>query len=125
MPSLQAIAQSEAAPIPCSLVLAHREYEAWFLASIESLRGKRGIRADAVSHSRPEEPRNAKGQLEDRMNQGQSYQETSDQAAFSALFDMKLTYQHFRSFRRMVKVFGDMVTACDASPRSDWPPVGW
>jgi hypothetical protein len=42
-------AQAAAAGKPCAVVMAYREYEAWFLASIESLRGKRGIRADAES----------------------------------------------------------------------------
>ena len=125
MPTLQAIAQAEAGPIPCSIVLAHREYEAWFLASIESLRGKRGVRADAVSHPRPEEPRDAKGQLENRMERGRSYHETSDQAALSAEFDMKPAYQQCRSFRRMVKVFGDLVVDGGASSATVWPPDGW
>ena len=35
--------QGEAAGKPCAAVMAYREYEAWFLACIESLRGKRGI----------------------------------------------------------------------------------
>ena len=68
--------------------MAYREYEAWFLASIESLRGQRGIRQDAQSHPAPEEPRGAKGQLEARLEQGRSYSETADQAALSATFDL-------------------------------------
>src|SRR2546426_7135782 len=46
--------------VPCAVVLAHREYEAWFLASLESLRGRRGIRGDAEAHPDPEEPRDRK-----------------------------------------------------------------
>ena len=42
------------------VVLAHREFEAWFLAAIESLRGTGGIRADAESHHDPESPREQK-----------------------------------------------------------------
>jgi len=41
-PVLQAWAEAEARPLPCMVVLAHREYEAWFLAATESLRGIRG-----------------------------------------------------------------------------------
>jgi hypothetical protein len=125
MPTLQVIAQNEAGPIPCSIVLAHREYEAWFLASIYSLRGKRSVRADADPHPHPEKPRGAKGQLEARMEEGKSYHETSDQAALSAIFDMKTAYQQCRSFRRMVKVFGDTVVAGGVSLGTVWPPVGW
>ena len=49
--------------VPCAVVMATREYEAWFLATIESLRGKRGIRADAVSHANPESPAGPKERL--------------------------------------------------------------
>jgi hypothetical protein len=125
MPTLQAIAQSEAGPIPCLVVLAHREYEAWFLASIESLRRKRGVRADAESHPRPEEPRDAKGQLEMRMEKGKSYHETSDQAALSAEFDMKPAYRQCRSFRRMVKAYIEIAVALGANLPGPWPPADW
>ena len=125
VPTLHAIAQDEAGRIPCSIVLAHREYEAWFLASIESLRGKRSVRADADPHPHPEEPRGAKGQLEARMEKGKSYHESSDQAALSALFDMKPAFQQCRSFRRMVKAFGDTVVAGGESLGTVWPPAGW
>ena len=40
-PTVQAWAAAVATHIPCSVVIAHREYEAWFLAAIESLRGYR------------------------------------------------------------------------------------
>jgi hypothetical protein len=102
--------------------MAYREYEAWFLASIESLRGKRGIRQDAESHPNPEQPTGAKGQLEDQMQQGRSYSETADQPALSAEFDMKPAYQKCRSFRHLVKVFGELATAAGVSPQANWPP---
>ena len=35
--------------VPCGVVLAHREYEAWFLAAIESLRGHRSVRINRLS----------------------------------------------------------------------------
>ena|SRR5271157_4551732 len=105
--------------------MAYREYEAWFLASIESLRGKRGIRADAESHPHPEKPKGAKGRLEERMEEGRSYSETADQAALSADFDMKPTYEKCRSFRHFVKVFGELVTAGGSAPAIPWPPTEW
>ena len=49
-PSVEAWATAAADDIPCRVVRAHREYEAWFLAAIESLRGSRGIRTDAQPH---------------------------------------------------------------------------
>jgi hypothetical protein len=101
--------------------MTYREYEAWFLASIESLRGHRGIRADAESHPQPEEPRGAKGQLEQRMAEGKSYHETADQPALTALFDMQPTYARCRSFRHLVKVFGELATA-NGLILNAWPP---
>lgn len=83
-PRVEAWARAEAGTVPCAVVVAHREFEAWFLAAIESLRGERGILGDAVSHPSPEVPRNAKGQLSDRMTAGRSYPATADQAALAA-----------------------------------------
>lgn len=117
-------AQGEAAGKPCAVVMAHREYEAWFLASIESLRGQRGIRTDAESHPHPEEPRGAKEQLEQRMAAGRSYHETADQPALTALFDMRPTYARCRSFRHLVKAFGELATA-NGLALDAWPPAGW
>jgi hypothetical protein len=117
-------ARSEAGNRPCAVVVAFREYEAWLLASIESLRRRRGIRADAVAHADPEEPRGAKGQLEARMEVGRSYSETADQPALTASFDMVPAYRRCRSFRHLVKVFGELVTACGAALQQ-WPPAEW
>jgi hypothetical protein len=117
-------AQTEAGQIPCEVVLAHREYEAWFLAAIESLRGVRGIRPDATSHPDPEGPRGAKGQLEQRMTARKSYSETADQPALTAKFDMAQTYRRCRSFRRMVRAFGLLVTGM-GMPLHNWPPPAW
>lgn len=48
---------------PCEVVVAYREYETWFLAAVESLRGQRGIRADATAPRDPESKRDAKTAL--------------------------------------------------------------
>ena len=106
---------------PCVTVMAHREFEAWFLASIESLRDIRGIRADAKSHPYPEVPRDAKRALKDRMIYGRGYSETTDQAAFAARFSMFDAYSKCRSFRKFVKAFGDLMDAT-GEPLGEWPP---
>jgi hypothetical protein len=67
--------------------MAHREYEAWFLAAVESLRGQRGIRADASSPDDPEYARGAREALEDLMIAGRGYHTTADQPALTAIFD--------------------------------------
>jgi hypothetical protein len=124
-PQILAWAQAEAGDKPCAVVMAYREYEAWFLASIESLREKRGVRPDAESHPNPEQPTSAKGQLEARMQQDQSYSESADQPALSAEFDMRPTYRKCRSFRHLVKVFGELAAAGGATPQAAWPPPEW
>ena len=123
-PEILGWAQNEAAGTVCAVVMAYREYEAWFLASIESLRGIRGIRSDATSHPQPEVPKGAKGQLELRMDEGRSYNEPADQPAFSAVFDMKATYEKCRSFRHLVKAFGELAAANGLSV-VEWPPADW
>ena len=83
-----------------AVVLANREYEAWFIAGAESLNGCRGFQCheeDALID--PEIPRNAKGWMRERMPAG--YGETTDQPAFSARFDLELAHQRSRSFRKL------------------------
>lgn len=82
-----------------SVVLANREYEAWFLASADSLHGRRGFSFDNPQNFEPERPRDAKGWMKDRMVKG--YRPTTDQPAFSALMDLNLARQNSRSFRKL------------------------
>jgi Domain of unknown function (DUF4276) len=83
-----------------AVVLANREYEAWFIAAAESLNGVRGFKyLDGKAPADPEGPRNAKGWMRDRMPAG--YGETTDQPAFTARFDLALAHQHSRSFRKL------------------------
>lgn len=109
---------------PCEIVLAYREYETWFLASIESLRGKYGIPRDAVPLPNPESRRGAKEAIEEYMPRGYSYDETVDQPKFSAVFDMKLAYSRSRSFRKFVKSFGILISSV-IQDGVIWPPAEW
>ena len=110
--------------IPCAVVLPHSEYEAWFLASIESLRGKFGIRENSEPPQDPESIRGAKEALEYCMESGRSYHETVDQEHFSAVFDLKMTYQRSRSFKKLIKTFSELVNAMGIRLNS-WPPADW
>ena len=71
------------------LVLARREYEAWFLAAAASLAGKRDLPAGLQPPPQPETIRGAKEWLRARLPRGQRYRETVHQPAFTALFDLQ------------------------------------
>jgi hypothetical protein len=117
-------AQSAAAPIPCEVVIAYREYETWFLAAVESLRGHCHIRNDATAPADPETRRNAKGALETFMPSGASYAETIHQARLSAVFNMAVAHRSNRSFRKLTKAVGDLLTQL-GQPLPLWPPAQW
>ena len=123
-PLIQAWAQTESSPIPCFVVIPTREYEAWFLATVESLRGVRGILVDATSHAAPESPRGAAEELRKRMTPNRRYSKRADQPALTDRFDMAMAYRRCRSFRRMVKVFG-LLAADVGITIEKWPPSEW
>ena len=83
-----------------SVVLANREYEAWFIAAAESLHGQRGFALKSGDTIDAEGPRNAKGWITAHMCGG-SYGETTDQPAFSARMDLQQAFARSRSFRKL------------------------
>ena len=83
-----------------SVVLANREYEAWFIASAHSLNGKRGFRWESNEVVDAERPRNAKGWMKERM-ESKNYSEIIDQPAFTALMDLQQAHEKSRSFRKL------------------------
>lgn len=119
-PVLQATAISAAQPLACAVVLAKKEYEAWFLACVESLRERRGISATAVYEKAPEDVRGTKAALESLMESGGKYLETSDQAALTAVADWAMAHKRSRSFRKMVKEARRLFVSCGLEPQA-WP----
>ena len=87
-PELLGRARKVRPDLPISVVLAKREFEGWFLASAESLRGLRGLASDLKPPPDPESIRGTKEWLTARMTAGRSYVETLDQPALAASFDL-------------------------------------
>ncbi len=123
-PQLQAWAEQEAGSTPCQVVIANREYEAWFLAAIESLRGKREINLTAEPPANPEAIRGAKERITKFMPSGRAYNEVTDQASLTQSFDFPTAYQRSRSFRKLIKAYSMLVRGAGAQLDA-WPPAAW
>lgn len=89
-PQLLARVRSARSDLPSSVILAKKEFEAWFLASAVSLRGCRGLPTDLDPPTGPEEINGAKEWLGKRMG---SYASTIDQTALTTQFDLALARQ--------------------------------
>jgi hypothetical protein len=87
-----------------AVALAHREFEAWFLASASSLKGQRSLSQNIEDHPAPEDIQNCKGWLEDWMPPTSKYAPPVDQPALAARFDLGLA-RRSRSFRKLCKEF--------------------
>lgn len=101
-PSLLARAVSRRPDRRTRVVVANREFEAWFLASALSLRGRRGLADDIEPPADPESIRDAKGWLSARAGRAHSYKPTVDQAALANVVDLQQA-STARSFRKFVK----------------------
>ena len=71
------------------VVIPNSEFESWFLASAESLGGRRGIDPILVAPNDPESIRDAKGWLTARMPAAKPYRPARDQAALVSAMDFK------------------------------------
>lgn len=109
------MADEMAPDLPCAVVMARREYEAWFLTAIESLQ---------VGASYPENPelkRDAKGALRGFLP---TYKPTTQQTALSARFDMGMAYRRASSFRKLVRELCRILNAVGSSAvvPAEWMP---
>ena len=122
VPNMLAWAREVVPTMPCGVVMARREYEAWFLAAIESLRGQRGIRPDAAYPKDPELVEAAKGVVKRFMPLNAPYSETADQPELSARFDLGMAYRRASSFRKLVKELCRLLEELGQTPvvPSEW-----
>ena len=98
---IRAMAHELMPGFPTFVVAAVREFEAWFLAAAESLRGKRGLPLDLARPEDPEAVRDAKGWLSERMPR--RYSPTLDQSALCAAMAVGEAAAHSRSFQKFLK----------------------
>ncbi len=115
--------------MPVAIVLAHREYEAWFLASIEAIvsQGKYHFTEAFTQNPTPprdqegrsivEEIRDAKGWLTKRMRRGYAYKETQHQPGMTRYIDLGVAARRSRSFRRLIHAMEELVASAGQEGR--------
>ena len=103
------------------VVLAKREYEAWFLAAAESIRGKRGLPATLDSPNDPEGVQGAKEWLRNHMPPTRKYTETTDQSALTDLFDLDQARQRSNSFDKCYREIERLLRVL-YEPKTPSPP---
>ena len=86
---------------PVEIVCAHREYESWFLASLDTIKGQRGISDTAALSHGAEDVQNPKQWLTNQMPPGRAYKETTHQAPLTQHIDIGMAHNNSRSFRRL------------------------
>ncbi len=101
---------------PVQVVCARRSYESWFLASLESIKGKSIIPHTAVLSDDAEGLPDPKRWLNDQRPPGQAYKETSHQAALSSFIDLDPAQKNSRSFRRLCHALEQLLTALNSQP---------
>ena len=87
------------ADLRVSVVVANKEYEAWFLAAAESIAGQRGLPVNLAPPPDAEAIRDAKRWLTQKLPGSDKYSPTIDQQPLSQVFDLKLAHKRSRSFR--------------------------
>lgn len=83
------------------VVLAKREYEAWFLAAAASIAGRHDIDGSTAPPHDPEAVRDAKQWLTGKMHRGRSYRPTIHQPALTSTFDLDSARKNAPSFDKM------------------------
>jgi len=104
-------------PFPSAIVLAHREYEAFFLPCVPLMAGRKlrgpgnlerpGLIPGSVFHGNPEDIRGVKEWLSERMPSGYSYKPTVDQLPMTRMID----FETLRRSEPLLPCFGSLERA--------------
>lgn len=97
---------------PVVIVIAHRMYEAWFLASIATIAGHLDLPAGLLPPLDAEAVGSPKAWINDKLPPGRAYKETQDQEAMTHLMDITLA-STTKSFRRLRHAIDQALDAID------------
>lgn len=109
-PELLGRALQARSDLPIAVVLAKHEFESWFIAAIDSLRGQRGLKENIQPPETPEAVSGAKGWISRHM-ENHSYRETLDQPKLTARFDFdqaRRTDSFDKCYRDIVRLLGEL-----------------
>ncbi len=107
-PQLLERAKTVCGHLPISVVMAHREYESWFLASASSIPS---LGTNTV-HPEPETVRGAKEWLSQTMQS--KYNPVDHQASFTTVFDLAMARAGAPSFDKLCRDLEQMFTVLRA-----------
>lgn len=116
-PELLGRALQARSDLPIAVVLAKHEFESWFIAAINSLRGQRGLKDNLQQARNPEAIRGAKEWLSRQM-ENRSYSETVDQPKLTARFDFdqaRRTDSFNKCYRDIVRLLGELRKSVEAT----------
>ena len=116
-PELLGRALQARSDLPIAVVLAKHEFESWFIAAIDSLRGQRGLKDNLQQARNPEAIRGAKEWLSRQM-ENRSYSETVDQPKLTARFDFdqaRRTDSFNKCYRDIVRLLGELRKSVEAT----------
>ncbi len=99
---------------PAAIVCAKSEFETWFLASLDTIRGRAAISETARFTGVIESLRGAKEWLSDQMPPDRTYKETVDQPSLTPFIDLSLAHLNSRSFRRLCHAVEQLLAAMDS-----------
>lgn len=109
-PSLLARAETTRPDRRTAVVLANREFEAWFLASAPSLGGRAGLAEHLEVPANSEVLRDCKGWLTHHRSDGVRYRPRLDQAALADGFDLDLARTNSPSFDKFCRDVTYLIT---------------
>lgn len=116
-PELLGRALQARSDLPIAVVLAKHEFESWFIAAIDSLRGQKRLKDNLQQARNPEAVRGAKEWLSRQM-ENRSYRETLDQPKLTARFDFdqaRRTDSFDKCYRDIVRLLDELRKSIEAT----------